>query len=102
MVHNLFLLIAAEVGLLGLGAFLWLVIALGRMGVRYLTEQAIASLSTAVVAGLLAGGLASMLHQLVDFGLLGDAQLTYTFWFLAGLLTALSGTETWRSYNDFR
>jgi putative inorganic carbon (hco3(-)) transporter len=91
VVHNLFLLIAAEVGLLGLGAFLWLVAVLGRTGVRYLREQSIASLAAAVVAGLLAGGLASMLHQMVDFGLLGDPQLTYTFWFLAGLLTALSG-----------
>jgi hypothetical protein len=42
------------------------------------------------VAGLLAGGLASMLHQLVDFGLLGDAQLMVTFWFLAGLLVGVS------------
>lgn len=90
VVHNLFLLIAAETGLLGLAAFLWLLAALGRMGIRFLRRPAALSLATVVVAGLLAGGLASLLHHLVDFGLLGDAQLTYTFWFLAGLLVALS------------
>jgi O-antigen ligase len=90
VVHNLYLLIAAELGLLGLGAFLWLLAALGSKGIRFLYRQPSPSLRTALVAGLLAGGLASLLHHLVDFGLLGEPQLTYTFWFLAGLLVALS------------
>lgn len=89
IVHNLFLLIAAETGLLGLGAFIWLLAALAWRGLRFLSTCPL-NVETVVVAGLLAAGIHTILHNLVDFGLLGDLQLMYQFWFLAGLLVALT------------
>lgn len=96
VVHNVFLLFAAETGLLGLGAFLWFLIALGVRGVRYLrllkegTPRGGLTMTAALTAGLLAGGLSLIAHNMVDVALIGDGQLFAQFWFLAGLLVVVT------------
>ena len=87
VVHNVFLLFAAETGLLGLGAFLWLLAALGIRGFRYLQGRGV-TLTTCLTAGLLASGLSLVVHCMVDLALVGDMLLFVQFWFLAGLLVA--------------
>lgn len=89
VVHNVFLLIAAETGLLGLGVFLWLLVALAKRGLNTVRTRPM-SLAVAVTAGLLASELYLVIHNSVDFGLLGDPQLLYVFWFQTGLMVALT------------
>jgi hypothetical protein len=89
VVHNLFLLVAAETGLLGLGAFLWLLAALAIRGIRFVASN-ITGLAAAMTVGILAGGLHMIVHNMVHVGLTGDPQSYLTFWFLAGLLVALT------------
>jgi putative inorganic carbon (HCO3(-)) transporter len=101
VVHNVFLLMAAETGFLGLGSFLWLLIALALRGIRFLRQRK-RDLSAGLIVGLLASGLHLVVHNMVDYGLVGDPQIFTTFWFLAGFLVALTadpGIETGDSGN---
>ena len=91
VVHNLFLLLAAETGLLGLIAFLWLLAALVSRGFGFsFRAQSPPILAAAVVAGLLASEIHVIVENTVAVGLAGDAQMYIEFWFLAGLLLALT------------
>ncbi len=89
MVHNVFLLLAAETGLLGLSAFLWLLAALARRAVRFLRNRK-GDLYASLTVGLLASGVHLVIHNMTDYGLVGDPQIFTTFWFLAGFLVALT------------
>ena len=91
VVHNIFLLLAAEMGLLGLIAFLWLLAALAWRGFRFsFRDRGSPLLAATVVAGLLASGMHMIVQNMVAVGLAGDTQLFIAFWFLAGLLLALT------------
>ncbi|MGE5359762.1 MAG: O-antigen ligase family protein, partial [Bacteroidales bacterium] len=82
--HNNFLQILAELGFLGLVAFLWLLVAIGR--------RAIAALGTQVqpfVAPTAAGVLAFLLTCLVSHPLL-VVPVSHAFWLVLGVLAALS------------
>jgi O-antigen ligase len=93
VVHNIFLLLAAETGLLGLIAFLCLLAALVWRGFRFsFRDQGSPILVATVVAGLLASEIHMIVENMVAVGLAGDTQLYIQFWFLAGLLLALT---TW-------
>jgi O-antigen ligase len=93
VVHNLILLLAAETGLTGLIAFLWLLAALAWRGFRFsFRDRGSPLLAATVVAGVLASEMHMIVQNMVAVGLAGDAQLFITFWFLAGLLLALT---TW-------
>lgn len=89
IVHNLFLLLAAEVGLIGLGLFVWLLIALARQGLQAVKQRRV-SLAVAVIVGLLAAGQHLLIHNTVDFVLMSDTRLLMLFWLLAGWLVALA------------
>lgn len=89
IVHNIFLLYAAEVGLLGMAAFIWVLVALGKRGLNRVGAHEV-SLAVAVTAGLLASGLTLIMHNMVHVGLAGDPQLFVVFWFLSGLMVALT------------
>jgi putative inorganic carbon (hco3(-)) transporter len=89
IVHNSFLLVAAETGLFGLAAFVWLLMALGWRGVGFLRGRQL-SLASALTIGLLASGLHMVTHSMIDFILFGDPQLTVWFWCLAGLTVAMT------------
>ncbi len=91
VVHNLFLLLAAEIGLLGVIVFLWLLAVLAWRGFRFsFRDKGKSILAATVVAGLLASELHMVVQNSVHVGLAGDTQLYIQFWFLAGLLLALT------------
>lgn len=93
VVHNIFLLVAAETGLLGAIAFVWLLAAIAWRGFRYsFRDQGLPIAVATVVGGLLASGIHMVVQNMVVVGLAGDTQLYIQFWFLAGLLMALT---TW-------
>jgi hypothetical protein len=89
VVHNLFLLLAAETGFLGLVAFLWLLAALGWRGLRFI-RAGDPTLPVVVAAGILVAGQHMIVHNMVHVGIAGDTQLFALFWLLAGLLLALT------------
>ena len=93
IVHNIFLQVAAETGVLGLAAFLWLLAVLAWRALRYgFHTRHRPILPATVVAGLLASQLHLVVQNMVHVGLSGDTQLYVEFWFLAGLVLALT---TW-------
>lgn len=89
IVHNLFLLVAAEVGLIGLGLFVWLLVGLARLGLKGVRHSKV-SLAVAVTVGLLAAGQHLVTHNTVDFVLMSDPRLVMLFWLLGGWLIALA------------
>ncbi|MGQ0552744.1 MAG: O-antigen ligase family protein [Planctomycetota bacterium] len=86
-VHNLYLLVATEQGLLGLLLLLLLIGALLRVGLTNLreTDDSLFALNL----GLLAGLLAILVHGLADW-VLRTNPLLRMFWLYGGLLVALS------------
>lgn len=83
-VHNLFLLIAAETGLLGLLFFFGLLINAIFMGLKML--KSIEGINACVVIGIIAGLIGFILHAQVDFVLLDYMNI---FWLYLGLIGAM-------------
>jgi O-antigen ligase len=87
MVHNAYLLTAAETGIPGLLLMLWLLLAILKLGLENVKKKQdtfLKSLNIGIVAGLAA----LWAHWLVDIGYLGRFSV---LWVLVGLMTA-----TWR------
>jgi len=84
-VHNLFLLIAAECGLIGLICFVWALIAAMRMGLKALKFKN--NFYAGIIIGMVAGLLGLIGHAQVDIVLLDCLNL---LWVYLGLLCALS------------
>ena len=87
-VHNIFLHLAAEMGLVGLGVFIWFIGAIFLTGLR--TTAGDGSSSTYAVIGMLGGVLAFLVHGLADVAYVGD-KLYLMVWFFAGVTCAISG-----------
>lgn len=85
-VHNEFLLIAAETGILGLLAFLIFIAALFYTGYKIIKNNHELSFQTQLALGIVSGLFSFLLHCLGDFPLLSYFSL---FWVLTGLLCAL-------------
>ena len=85
--HNSYLQMAAETGLLGLGAFLWIMIAIFKTSWVNL-KKIDNKFYSALLIGLLAGLFAFLAHSFVDthFYSLG---LRYLMWFVIGLIVAV-------------
>lgn len=81
--HNSYLQMAAEIGLLGLVAFFWVLFSFFRMGFQYLRKK-----KDYLVLGLLAGILGFLVHAFFDTHLY-SLQLVVLFWFMLGFATAL-------------
>lgn len=82
--HNWYLQVAAEMGILGLGALFWLLAIFAREGIKALRSEKEKS-RQAVLAGLLAGGFAFLFHNLVDM----DAyvpEIALLWWAVVGLV----------------
>ena len=77
--HNSFLHMAAEVGLLGLWAFLWVMWRFFRQGIKISKKQ-----GNILLLGLMAGVLAFLIHSFFDTNLY-SLQLVVLFWFVLGL-----------------
>lgn len=89
--HNFILQRFAETGILGLGAFLWLLAAVGRQALQGLARlkhrpQRIVGL------GLAAGLAAGLLHALVDVDL-DFLKTSMVFWLFAGTLAGLASQK---------
>jgi len=84
-VHNVYLQIAAEIGIFGLCVFLWLIFVLYREALRDFKKTA--DSVSFVRFGLVGGITALLVHSLVNNGSLGD-DIFILFWLLAGLLVA--------------
>jgi putative inorganic carbon (HCO3(-)) transporter len=89
IVHNVFLLIGAETGLLGLIAFLVFLVALLAQAWQIINRAPDDTVWVAGV-GVLAAIVALAVHSMVDYALLGSLQVVTQFWLLAGLCAALS------------
>jgi len=89
VVHNVFLLIFAETGLIGLVAFLWFLASLLIQAWR-LVSRALNDTLWMTGVGILSAYIVLTLHNMVDYGLLASLQLFTQFWLLAGITAGLS------------
>lgn len=87
VVHNVFLLVLAETGAIGLAAFLFFYLAPFRFGLRGLGGRG--ARARATVIGLLAGILAAMLFDLTEFSLWTELCM-YTVAFAVGMIDCLN------------
>ncbi len=85
-VHNIFLQVAAEMGIAGLAIFIWLIFTVYREGLSYI--RASEDPMSNVVVGLLGGITAFLVHGLVDAASLGN-HLFLIFWFFTGMVIAV-------------
>ena len=87
VVHNVYLLLAAESGVLALVAFIWLLLAVSREGVRgfFLNGPYLSITATGIFGGLV--GL--WLQMLAEILMSGPPQ--QGLWFFAGLLAGMNG-----------
>jgi len=85
--HNSYIQMAAEIGLLGLFAFLWVLYNFFRMGVMYFKKT-----KNYLVLGLLSGILAFLIHAFFDTHLY-SLQLVVLFWFMLGLSVSIMKLE---------
>jgi O-antigen ligase len=85
-VHNVFLLIASETGLVGLAIFLALVALVYRAGIQTLRRGS--RFSSAAVIGLLAGLTAILISNLADVHLKTDV-IFALFWVYIGVIVAI-------------
>lgn len=89
-VHNIFLQIAAEMGIVGLAIFIWLVLMVYKEGLSYIKSSE--STMSGIVIGIIAGTTAFLIHGLVDAASLGN-QLFLIFWFFTGIVIAIRKIE---------
>lgn len=88
-VHNIFLLIAAEVGLVGLAAFVWSLVAFFKRGLEFV-RRAPVGFPWLIGLAIVAGSLSVLLHNQADYALMVNPPLATLFWFMAGWLMAIS------------
>lgn len=89
-VHNIYLLVAAETGILGLLFFLWLLI--GILGIGFYYSRYSQELYAATSAGICGGLSALLAHDMLSWLFTFDPVFVL-FWFLVGLLTAVARLE---------
>ena len=88
--HNDFLQIAAETGIIGISAFLWIVVLSLRNGIKVLSSHA-GSIWKAVTIALLGGLIAIMVNALFNFPLLNPTPAVY-FWIIVASLALISSS----------
>jgi putative inorganic carbon (HCO3(-)) transporter len=84
-VHNIYLHIAAEMGLFGLFIFIWILAVIFTKGVSYIMQNN--DIMVYVVIGMLAGILAFLIHGLFDVASIGSKMFLF-MWFFAGIIIA--------------
>jgi len=90
-VHNEYLQLGAEVGILGLGIFLWLIISYLRYGLRILKKLK-DKYKQGIVIGLMGGVVAVLIDAVFGFPLHLPATLVL-FWLFIGLIVSLNHYE---------
>jgi len=98
-VHNIFLQVAAEMGIVGLAIFIWLIFMVYKEGLSYvkISEGPI----LAIGIGLIGGITAFLIHGLVDAASLGN-HLFLIFWFFTGIIIAVRKIEFEAKYSVTR
>ncbi|MFA6357096.1 MAG: O-antigen ligase family protein [Candidatus Omnitrophota bacterium] len=81
--HNSYLQMSAEIGLIGLFAFLWVLFSFFKVGLRHFNQK-----KDYLALGLLAGILAFLVHAFFDTHLY-SLQLVVLFWYMLGLTVAV-------------
>jgi len=94
-VHNIYLLAAAEMGLIGLFSLLWLLFAILRQA--WLSAYSDNPLLSSVAIGLFGGLCAFFLHAMVNPAYLGEQPL---LWFLIGVVAALNRIGSYEELSD--
>jgi putative inorganic carbon (HCO3(-)) transporter len=85
-VHNIFLHIAAEMGIFGIAAFMWLIYAIFSQGIRFIMDNK--DLLGYGVIGMLGGILAFLVHGTVDTASIGG-KLFMFIWFFVVVIFAI-------------
>jgi O-antigen ligase len=85
-VHNIFLHITAEMGIFALFIFIWIIITIYLTGLIYIFKYD--NLMIHVVAGMLSGILAFLIHGLVDTASIGSKMFVF-LWFFAGIIVGI-------------
>lgn len=89
--HNEYLQLGAEVGMLGLGIFIWLIISYFRYGLRILKKLK-DKYKQGILIGLMGGGMAVLIDAIFGFPLHLPATLVL-FWLFIGLIISLNYSE---------
>jgi len=90
-VHNEYLQLGAEIGILGLGIFLWLIISYFRYGLRILKKLK-GKYKQGIVIGLMGGIVAVLIDGIFGFPLHLPATLVL-FWLFIGLIVSINHSE---------
>ncbi len=90
-VHNIFLQIAAEMGIIGLIIFIWFLAVIYFIGLEYIIKND--DFMVYSVIGMLAGIIAFLLHGLYDAASLGSKMFLFN-WFFAGVICAIAKIST--------
>ena len=90
-VHNIFLQIAAEMGIIGLVIFIWLISMVYKEGLTYIKSSE--GPMSGIVIGIIAGITAFLIHGLVDAASLGN-HLFLIFWFFTGIIIVIRKIES--------
>jgi len=86
IVHNSYLLIASEIGIIGLLFFLWFVVEIYKRGIR-LIFNCDDKFITCIAVGILTGISAFLIHITIE-NLHMVSQMFFIFWVLSGLIVA--------------
>ncbi|MBL7070874.1 MAG: O-antigen ligase family protein [Candidatus Omnitrophica bacterium] len=96
--HNSYLHMAAEAGLLGLGAFIWIMVVLFKVSLENLKKTRNAFHST-VLIGFLAGLFGFLAHSFVEVNFF-TLQLGNLMWFMAGFIIAVQNISMGGGYDQ--
>ncbi|MCB9757536.1 MAG: O-antigen ligase family protein [Candidatus Omnitrophica bacterium] len=86
--HNCYLQMLAEIGVVGLGAFFWVVFVLIRTSLGALRKMPL-NFYSSVLAGLLAGWVGFLVHSALDTNFY-STKLANLMWIIMGLMAAVS------------
>ena len=96
--HNSYLHMAAEMGVLGLGAFIWILIIFFKTSIKSLKKTG-DNLYSITLAGLLAGFLGFMIHSFTDTNMY-SLQLSILMWLIMGLTIAVKRIDLATSLSE--
>jgi O-antigen ligase len=88
VVHNMFLCVWAETGIIGIATFLWMFVAAFVVAFKYLFR--VPDRERAILIGAAAGLLAQMIHGLLDPGFRILMNVSMLFYSLLGLIGAIA------------
>jgi putative inorganic carbon (HCO3(-)) transporter len=89
IVHNIYLLVAAETGIIGLAAFLWLLFSLFIQAVRLAGPER-EDIAWLVGVGAFSAFTVLAVHGMVDYDLLSNLTIFGVFWLFAAMVSSLS------------